>query len=125
MAHQDAEEKPLAPALSPEYRGEGVVSLMSRGLCDRDRFAMNMQTFRATTMAEALSQVKASMGLEAVILHTRTFHTRSFLGLRRREMVEITAGKGLNIPDRNSRRAAIARQQQHNVNSSNGNGNGA
>jgi flagellar biosynthesis protein FlhF len=37
------------------------------------------------------------MGADAVILHTRTFYTRHWLGLRRREMVEITAGKGLNV----------------------------
>ena len=61
-------------------------------------------------MAEALTQVKTSMGADAVILHTRTFHTRYFLGLRRREMVEITAGKGLNLPDRHSRRQIPSRQ---------------
>jgi flagellar biosynthesis GTPase FlhF len=58
---------------------------------------MNLQTFKAPTMAEALTQVKREMWVDAVILHTRTFQTRYWLGLRRREMVEITAGKGLNI----------------------------
>ena len=58
---------------------------------------MNLQTFKAATMAEALTQVKTTMGADAVILHTRTFYTRHWLGLRRREMVEITAGKGLNV----------------------------
>jgi flagellar biosynthesis protein FlhF len=58
---------------------------------------MNLQTFKAATMAEALTQVKTTMGGDAVILHTRTFYTRHWLGLRRREMVEITAGKGLNV----------------------------
>jgi flagellar biosynthesis protein FlhF len=48
-------------------------------------------------MAEALTQVKSAMGGDAVILHTRTFQTRYCLGLRRREVVEITAGKGFNI----------------------------
>lgn len=61
---------------------------------------MNLQTFKAPTMAEALTQVKGSMGADAVILHTRTFHTRAWLGLRRREMVEITAGRGLGPADR-------------------------
>ncbi len=69
---------------------------------------MNLQTFKATTMAEALSQVKTAMGHDAVILHTRTFQTRQWLGLRRREMVEITAGKGLNVGDRAARRAQQA-----------------
>jgi flagellar biosynthesis protein FlhF len=58
---------------------------------------MNLQTFKAATMADALTQVKTAMGGDAVILHTRTFWTRYWLGLRRREMVEITAGKGFNI----------------------------
>jgi flagellar biosynthesis protein FlhF len=58
---------------------------------------MNLQTFKAPTMAEALTQVKSAMGSDAIILHTRTFATRAWLGLRRREMVEITAGKGINI----------------------------
>ena len=61
---------------------------------------MNLQTFKASTMAEALTQVKSTMGTDAVILHTRTFHTRAWLGLRRREMVEITAGRGIGVPDR-------------------------
>src|SRR5215212_9320560 len=58
---------------------------------------MNLQTFRAPTMAEALGQVKTAMGQDAVILHTRTFSTRQWLGLRKREIVEITAGRGLNV----------------------------
>lgn len=48
-------------------------------------------------MAEALAQVKSAMGTEAVILHTRTFRKSTWLGLRQREMVEITAGQGLNV----------------------------
>src|SRR5688500_4563179 len=61
---------------------------------------MNLQTFKASTMAEALGQVKTSMGHDAVILHTRTYHTRHWLGLKRREIVEITAGRGLNVGQR-------------------------
>ena len=68
---------------------------------------MNLQTFKAATMAEALTQVKSSMGSDAVILHTRTLHTRVWLGLRRREMVEITAGRGIGIAER--RRPSAAR----------------
>src|SRR5215207_2805731 len=64
---------------------------------------MNLQTFRAPTMAECLSEVKRVMGTDAVILHTRTYVIRQWLGFKRREMVEITAGRGLNSP-RSSRR---------------------
>jgi flagellar biosynthesis protein FlhF len=65
---------------------------------------MNLQTFKAATMGEALTQVKSVMGSDAVILHTRTFQTRQWWGLRRREMVEITAGKGINVGARHVRR---------------------
>jgi flagellar biosynthesis protein FlhF len=56
-------------------------------------------------MGEALTQVKSVMGSDAIILHTRTLQTRRWLGLRRSELVEITAGKGLNVGARNPRRA--------------------
>src|SRR5579864_8256742 len=69
---------------------------------------MNLQTFKAATMAEALTQVKSSMGSDAVILHTRTFQTRVWLGLRRREMVEITAGRGIGIAERRRPSASAA-----------------
>jgi flagellar biosynthesis protein FlhF len=58
---------------------------------------MQLRTFSASTMAEALVQVKNEMGGDAVILHTRTYHRRRWLGLRRVEVVEITAGNGLNV----------------------------
>jgi flagellar biosynthesis protein FlhF len=74
---------------------------------------MNLQTFKAPTMAEALSNVKQTMGSGAVILHTRTYYQRFCLGLRRREIVEITAGRGLNVPERRKPApAAPTRQMQ-------------
>ncbi|MDB5293477.1 MAG: flagellar GTP-binding protein [Phycisphaerales bacterium] len=72
---------------------------------------MNLKTFKAPTMGEALTQVKSVMGSDAIILHTRTIQTRRWLGLRRREMVEITAGKGLNIGARSPRRPPAAEQR--------------
>ena len=68
--------------------------------------SMNLQTFKAATMAEALQQVKSVMGNDAIILHTRTYQLKQWLGLRRRDMVEITVGKGLNVARRP--RAAVA-----------------
>ncbi|MGA3068232.1 MAG: flagellar biosynthesis protein FlhF [Tepidisphaeraceae bacterium] len=65
---------------------------------------MDLKTFQAPTMKEALAQVKASLGNSAVILHTRTYRRRQWLGLRGRDIVEVTAGRGLNIPDRTARR---------------------
>ncbi|MDB5298089.1 MAG: hypothetical protein JWO31_4072, partial [Phycisphaerales bacterium] len=58
---------------------------------------MQLQTFKAPTMSDCLSQVKTAMGTDAIILHTRTYQTKYCLGLRKREVVEITAGKGMNI----------------------------
>ncbi|MEA2709585.1 MAG: flagellar biosynthesis protein FlhF [Phycisphaerales bacterium] len=65
---------------------------------------MNLQTFRAPTMAECLAEVKRVMGPDAVILHTRTLTIKRFLGLKRREIVEITAGRGLNGGPRGNQR---------------------
>lgn len=69
---------------------------------------MNLQTFKAATMAEALAQVKSVMGSDAIILHTRTYQRRLWLGLRRQEVVEITAGKGLQTAGRSPRRAPVS-----------------
>jgi flagellar biosynthesis protein FlhF len=65
---------------------------------------MNLRTFQGATMAEALAQVKNTMGAEAVILHTRTFNRPRWLGLRRMEVVEITAGRGIRVAERPARR---------------------
>jgi flagellar biosynthesis protein FlhF len=67
---------------------------------------MDLQTFQAPTMSQCLAQVKVSMGVDAVILHTRTIRQRLWLGLRHREMVEITAGRGLNVRPRALRAGA-------------------
>jgi flagellar biosynthesis protein FlhF len=55
-------------------------------------------------MAECLAEVKRVMGPDAVILHTRTLTIKRFLGLKRREIVEITAGRGLNGGPRGNQR---------------------
>src|SRR5829696_5464284 len=65
---------------------------------------MHLRTFSAGTMAEALYQVKSAMGTDAVILHTRTYFRRRWLGLRRIEVVEITAGAGLQTARKDPRR---------------------
>ncbi len=54
-------------------------------------------------MAACLSEVKRVMGVDAVILHTRTYVIRKWLGFKRREMVEITAGRGLTNGPRSRR----------------------
>ncbi len=52
---------------------------------------MNLKTFRASTMAEALAQVKKDLGKEAVILHTRTYKVGAIMGVGGKSVVEITA----------------------------------
>ena len=58
---------------------------------------MNLQTFKAPTMAECLAEVKRVMGSDAVIMHTRTYIIRKWLGFKRREMIEITAGRARQV----------------------------
>jgi flagellar biosynthesis GTPase FlhF len=61
---------------------------------------MNLQTFTAPTMTECLTKVKQVMGHNVVILHTRSYTRRGWLGLVKREFVEITAGNGIGVPER-------------------------
>lgn len=49
------------------------------------------QTFQGRTMNEALARVRAALGRDAVILHTRTYHQRQWLGLKRYQVCEIMA----------------------------------
>src|SRR3954454_24155953 len=72
---------------------------------------MNLRTFSAPTFAQAMSLVKSEMGGDAVILHTRTVQKRKWMGLRRNEIVEITAGNGLTVPSRPVRRPAAGGAQ--------------
>jgi flagellar biosynthesis protein FlhF len=52
-------------------------------------------------MQAALDLVRQEMGGEAIILHTRQISKRRFLPWRKpAEVVEITAGLGVNVPDR-------------------------
>ena len=69
---------------------------------------MNLRTFSAPTFAQAMALVKSEMGGDAVILHTRTVQKRRWMGLRKNEIVEITAGSGLNVPSRPVRRPATS-----------------
>ncbi len=52
---------------------------------------MNLKTYRARTMADALAEVKRDLGRDAVILHTRTFRVGGWLGVGAKNIVEITA----------------------------------
>lgn len=58
----------------------------------------DVRTFQAENMREALERVRAEMGGDAVILHTRQIPARGLLPWnRRQDIVEITAGTGGNV----------------------------
>ncbi|CAN5863678.1 hypothetical protein BH11PLA1_BH11PLA1_09900 [soil metagenome] len=58
---------------------------------------MKLRTYRARSMAEALTQVKSDLGTDAVILHTRMFKSGGVLGLFAHDTVEITASDQINV----------------------------
>ena len=65
---------------------------------------MTLKTYHATTMAEALAQVKHDLGRNAVILYTRSFRKGGLMGLiGGRSMWEVIASPNANVPSRLSR----------------------
>jgi flagellar biosynthesis protein FlhF len=52
---------------------------------------LKVKTYRASTLAEALAEVKADMGRDAVIVQTRRLRQGGFLGMLATEIVEVTA----------------------------------
>ncbi len=61
---------------------------------------MKVETITAPTMPEALQLVKQRLGSNAVIIRTRTLTQRRWLGLRRTQIIEVTAGDGAALPPR-------------------------
>jgi len=58
---------------------------------------MNLKTYQAQTMAEALASVRKDLGKDAVILNTRTLKKGGLFGFRAKNLVEITATSGVNV----------------------------
>jgi len=52
---------------------------------------LKVKTYRASTLAEALAEVKADMGRDAMIVQTRRLRQGGFLGMLATEIVEVTA----------------------------------
>jgi flagellar biosynthesis protein FlhF len=71
---------------------------------------MNLKTYQAQTMAEALANVRRDLGKDAVILHTRTFKKGGFLGFRGKSIVEITASSGVNVLHPSQKRSILKSQ---------------
>ena len=71
---------------------------------------MQIKTYRAATMHEALSLVRRGLGPDAAVLHTREVRSRGMFGLvRGGRQIEVTASAGVNVPSRLPSRADGAR----------------
>ncbi|MCC5828991.1 MAG: flagellar biosynthesis protein FlhF [Phycisphaeraceae bacterium] len=70
-----------------------------------------MKVYHGSTLAEALKQVRAELGSDAVILHTRSFQQGGVMGWFARTVHEVTAARGSEI-GRASRRRSQERSQR-------------
>jgi len=52
---------------------------------------MNLKTYRAPSMAQALAEVKKDLGKDAVILHTRAYKVGAVMGIGGKQIIEVTA----------------------------------
>lgn len=74
---------------------------------------MKLKTYRAASIADALSEIKRDLGSDAVILHTRTFKAGGVLGLGSRKMFEITATTAENVAPRRPAPRPVPRTPVH------------
>ncbi|MEE9211336.1 MAG: flagellar biosynthesis protein FlhF [Phycisphaeraceae bacterium] len=75
---------------------------------------MNLKTYKGRTMAEVLAQVKNDLGVNAVILHTRTYRQGGLLGLGARPVVEVSAADGRQIGHKRRRVVSRSAADSHN-----------
>ena len=62
---------------------------------------MDIRTYRAATMHEALAIVRRELGPDAAVLHTREVRNRALFGLLPgKRWIEVTASSGVNVPSR-------------------------
>jgi len=62
---------------------------------------MEVKTYRAPSMREALELVRRDLGPEAAVLHTREVRGRGFWGfVRRSRLIEVTASATVTVPSR-------------------------
>jgi len=66
---------------------------------------LNIKTITASTMADALALVRRQFGVDAVVLHTRTYRRGGIMGLGARAVVEVTAADGRELGRARRRRA--------------------
>ncbi len=68
---------------------------------------MKLKTYRAASIADALSDIKRDLGSDAVILHTKTYKAGGLLGLGARKVFEITATTPDAVAPRQPRRTPL------------------
>lgn len=73
---------------------------------------MEVKKIRADSMREALFKVKKEMGIDAVILHTRTVKNKGLFGFAKREYVEIVASKDVGLMEIHSDRLEKEKQEK-------------
>ena len=62
---------------------------------------MDIRTYRARTMHEALALVRRELGPDAAVLHTREVNGDGLVGwLKRRRVIEVTASASVQVPSR-------------------------
>ncbi len=63
--------------------------------------AMDIRTYRASSMHEALELVRRDLGVDAAVLHTREVRSSRLFGLLQgKRQIEVTASAGVNVPSR-------------------------
>ena len=73
---------------------------------------MNIRTFTARTLAEALATAKREIGSNAVVLHTKHAKRGGLLGLVTKPLVEVTAADGRDLGRKRRREAADSPRAQ-------------
>lgn len=68
---------------------------------------MEVRTFQAATMHEALALVRRELGPDAAVLHTREVRRRWWGLLPAARQIEVTASCGVNVPSRLPARAVV------------------
>ena len=80
---------------------------------------MRVKRYVAVNMQEAMGKIKAELGNNAVILHTRYFKEGGFFGLFGKNYVEVTAAADNDGEDVSANNLAAIKQKINNVNINN------
>src|SRR6266436_5526036 len=74
---------------------------------------MNVKSYRAATMRDALEQIKGELGDEALVLGSKEIRSKSFLGLGAKDLVEVrvsTEFAGAPEPTKTREKQAASRK---------------